>query len=241
MRPANLSAAAWAGCCLAMNVWSGELQHGPWHAHYTDGSIKSIRFHGTTILTQPSFTIFSPDYKGHKFTMAQGQVAARDGRALEWTKEVPSKARVTMRLSLGEDELQWDTQMHVNVDGPVEVSMLIPPESVQSPGGAIRCRFAKGEAEIYEEQYPTRVLTGPMVFNTPGHEWRLEMSATTGRWLFQDRRLAQKHLRLIACLRANSKEPLDAGLSLRLRVRRFQGEEANARGGCRSTFASFSA
>lgn len=229
MRPANLSAVAWAGCCLTVTVWSGELQHGRWRVHYTDDGIKSIRFYGTTILAQSSFTIFGPNYKRHRFTLAQCQVAEQDGRALLWTKEEPGKAQVTMRLSLGEDELQWDTQMHVSVAGPVELAMLVPPDSVQSPGSAIRCRFAEREAEIYEEQYPTRVLTGPLAFNTPRHEWRFDMSATAGRWLFQDRRLAQKHLRLIACLRADGKKPLDARLSLRLRVRRFQDDEADAR------------
>jgi len=205
---------------------------GPWCVQYTPTGIRSIAFGDTSILIDSSFTVFQHDYKGHQFVMSDARVSQKDdgeAKVLEWTKGVSSRAQVAMALRLTGAELEWISKMSVLVDGPVEMAMLVPPEAVQSPTGAIHCRFGKSKTQIFENDFSTHVLAEPLVFDTPAHEWRFEPSASPGHWLFQDRREAQGGLRLIACLRADGKEPLDATVSLKLRVRSFGGAELKGR------------
>ena len=233
MRLSNTVPLVAAALSLATASAAGaELAHGPWSVRYSESGIRAVSHRGVTILTQGSFTAFEPSYKGHTFSMARARVAERaeaGARVVEWAKEETGKARVTMTLRLEEDRLEWSARMRVWVDGPVEMGILVPPAAIAGPTGAILCQIGNDQVEIHEAQFPTRVLTGPITLDTPPREWRFDTTASAGRWLFQDRRLAQKHLRVIACLRAAGREPLDAHVSLRLSVRSFEGSARTGR------------
>lgn len=217
---------------VGLSACAGEMATGPWRVHYTSGGIRSVTFDDTSILTKSSFTVFQPDYKGHRFVMSDARVSQRDegeARVLEWTKDDANRARAVMTLRLTGDGLEWNAKTSVPVDGPVEMGVLIPPEAVQSPRGVINCRLGGSKTLILEDDFSTQGLGSPLVFDAPTHEWRFESSVSPGQWLLQDRRKTLGGLRLIACLRADGKQPLDATVSLKLRVRSFDAAEANGR------------
>ena len=224
-------------CVLATVVGGGargdELVAGRWRVEYTAGGIASVAFDGTPVLTQSSFTVFRPDYKEHLFALRQCEVSRRadaaGGHVLEWVEDSPEKGRGVMTLELAGDELQWRVRMRILVGGPVEAALLIPPAAVQSPSGVIHGAIGAGRVQLFEHEFPTRTLAEPLLFDTPARQWRVDVSASAGRWLLQDRRDSQGGLRLIACLRASGVEPLAADVGLRLRVRTYAGDALQAR------------
>ncbi len=212
---------------LPLTADGADLVFASWRVSYNEDGIDAIRFNDTTLLTRGSFTVFKPGYKGHFFTMAKSRVACEerdDSTILTWVKEKSKTATVTARLKLDANSLEWEAKMRITIDGPIEMGILVPPESVASPSGAIHCTINRKENEIYGEQFPTRTLTDAVVFQTPELECRFETETSKGVWLFQDRRSTQKHLRLIACLRGDGKQTLDAALRLRLQVTQFSDE-----------------
>ena len=223
MRPLSsliIIASAYAATVRAPGA---ELTFGPWQVRYSANGVESVAYRGSVILTQSSFTVFQPDYRGAQFSMMGSRVtqrsAAPDAALLQWDKEAPGICRGSMSLDLSHEALEWRTTMRVLTDAPVEVGVLILPATVASAPGVVHCRVNGRRSQITEEQFPRRVLSGPVVFDTPAYEWRFETDATSGKWLFQDRRDSQKSLRLIACLRAGPDEALEAETALRLSVR----------------------
>ena len=211
---------------------SAELSHGPWSVRYSNNGVNEVRFRDTSILEQGSFQVFKPTYKGHLFAMTHATVSTEQdaaGPTLVWAKEQEGVAKVTMRLALRDDRIEWAAQMRVLVDGPVEMGILLPPSAVALPTAAIRCRINGCDTHILEESHPTVVLTRGIDFETARHRWHFRPEASAGRWLFQDFRDTRGLLRIIACLRAKGQEPLEATVRLTLRVREFAQAEAQQR------------
>ena len=218
--------------CAALQTSAGELKAGLWHVRYSDNGIQAIQYQGVTVLAKSSFTVFQPDYRGAQFSMYHAKASERpepDGAVVEWVKDQAGAAEVTMALRLGKGRLEWSTRMRVHVAGPVEIGVLLPPAAIMLPAGIAQCRTAQSEAEIGQDETPTQTLAGPIEFLTPERDLRFEPDASSGRWIFQDRRTSMKHFRIIACLRADGKQPLEAEVKLRLRVREYPQPQVAAR------------